>query len=215
MIEINLLPKQLQKKSAAMPAISLAGLPGKPIALGAAGLLAAVHVVVLLVLLWTQADAAHLASKWKQNAGRKQAVDDIKAEVNKLQEWVSTFDTITKERFLWSRKLRQLGEAMIDGVWLSELYVERKAAPVAAPVGRGKGAPVGAEQLQLVLKGSAAMPDAEGAVIVGRFMENLKANGPFFQDFKEIVSGDLQTRKVRDVEIMDFTVSAPLKRQSF
>ena len=215
MIEINLLPKELRKKAAAGPSISLASLPGKQIATGLGGVLAAVHVVLLLLLVWTQADASHLSSKWQKNTLHRQEVDAIKAEKAKLQERVTAFDTITKDQFLWSKKLRQLGDTVTDGVWLTELYVERKGSTLTAPAPGSRTAPSPApDQLQLVLKGSGAMPDAEGAIIVSRFMENLKANGAFFQDFKEIVSGALQTRKIRDVEIMDFTVSAPLKRQA-
>ncbi|MBI4355348.1 MAG: hypothetical protein HY597_02705 [Candidatus Omnitrophica bacterium] len=213
MIAINLLSKELQRKAMSPSPIALGKLP-KQIAVAVGAVLAAVHLLLLIMLLWSQADAARLGARWKKLSGPKQQVDAVKAEVAKLQERVVAFDTITKERFLWSHKLRQLGDAVIDGVWLSELYLERQLTP-AATAAKGRAAVAGSEQLQLVLKGSAAMPDAEGAVIVGRFMENLKAHAPFFQDFREIVSGGLQSRKIREVEIMDFTVSAPLRRQTF
>jgi len=129
MIAINLLPKEMRRKSPGPAALGVGKLPLRQIAVFSGLGLLAVHGLVLLLFLWTQADAASLSGKWKRLAGSKQQVDALKAEVGRLQERVLAFETITTNRFLWSSKLRQLSDdpdgvrrAFLDEIVRRELY---------------------------------------------------------------------------------------------
>ena len=193
MIEINLLPKELQKKKGP----NLSGIPILP--LGAA------VVIVLFVLSFSlvtirrhyQARFKRLTKQLQDKIPSKNEAVKLQAEVKRLESKKKVIDQLAKRKFFWAEKLNLISDLIPMGAWLSDLsFEEAKEGGV------------------LTLDGMAVpYKDQEMINLVTLFMENLKQNEDFYNDFKTIELGPIRRIKSENVDAMQFSVICQFKEK--
>ena len=191
MIEINLLPERLQrrKKAKFQQKILLAS------GAGLLSLLIVIHILLGLFIIAKKVQFSNLERNYQSISSTKKEADSIKAEISKYRAKVETIAQLMDSRLLWAKKLNQLSDAMTPGVWLTELSLERPKS--------------------LTLKGTTTSKKGEEMALVGKFMDSLKKNQLFFKDFRDIELESAQSRKIKDIEVMDFVISCFLKEGIF
>lgn len=223
MIEINLLPAEKRKRLKKPLSFELEPLKGKlvPIACGAVGLLLVTYLIIWLAVGIKSHSLQVLNKRWDEIQPQKKEAEMLKAQTEDLGAKTGILNDLLTRQFLWSEKLNQLSDSMISGVWLTRLSVEQKSMEVhgKAPVSKSSRKKV--EEVQtilkraLVLRGSAITLEEEATATVGKFMKSLRENEDFFKDFEKIELGTIRSRKIKDVEVMDFSLECYFKEGSF
>ena len=110
-----------------------------------------------------------------------------------LNDKLSAINELTSKSILWSKKMSDLSSAIAEGVWLSELTLHD-----------GKGPK---NEQAMLLKGSVvSYPEREEAAVIGSFINSLKSNKGFFEDFKDVKLESSRMRRIAGLEVMDFTI---------
>ena len=213
MIEINLLPPELKKrkKNIELPDISFL-----PIVAGLLGVIIIIHLLLGLTLALKARTLNRLERKWKTILPQKEKADKMKAEFTGMKSKVDAIDKLVKNRRSWARRLNDMSDAMIPGVWLNKLWLESRVItqePVAksdtgesnsAKIREIKAEPKKTVIRTLHLNGSVIAGGGEETATIGKFIRSLKENQDFYSDFKDIESASIQRTKLKDEEIMDF-----------
>ena len=193
MIEINLLPKELQKKKG----LDLSGSPILPLGGGI--------VIVLFVLSFSlvamrhhyQARFKRLTKELQDKSPSKNEAVKLQAEVKRLESKKKVIDQLAKRKFFWAEKLNLISDLIPMGVWLNDLsFDETKKGGL------------------LTLDGMAVhYKDQEMINLVTLFMENLKQNEDFYKDFKTIELGPIRRIKSENVDAMQFSIICQFKKE--
>lgn len=202
MIEINLLPKELRKKR-----IELPNIPFIPIVV----VVLAIHLSLVLSANMKARTLTRIENKWQDILPEKEEADRLKGELARMRERIDAVDGLIQGRLSWAKKLSDLSDAMIQGVWLNRLWLEQKIILQKAEVQKSErgGTQVSAAPRRIVVKtlhldGSVIATGGEEAAAIGKFIRSLKNNKGFFADFKEIETTSIQRSQLKDVEVMDF-----------
>ncbi|MBI4437212.1 MAG: hypothetical protein HY590_07370 [Candidatus Omnitrophica bacterium] len=208
MIKLNLLPPELKKKKGGMTALmhlpAVSKIPLQIIYLYAAGGLAAIYTLVFLVQLAFSLSLNTLKGEWEKISPKQDEIRQLVKEYETLVSREKAVQGLLVDKFLWSRKLYQLSQSFVPGVWLQEMALEERTREVSSGASGGKSAPPVKERI-LILSGSAVSPGEETAV-VGRFIRGLKENRGFFADFTEVEVESIKRRPISTLEVMDFKV---------
>ncbi len=193
MIEINLLPKELQKKKGP----DLLGSPILPLAGGI--------VIVLFVLSFSLVTMGHhyqarfkrLTKELQDKTPSKNEAVRLRAEIKRFESKKKVIDQLAKGRFFWAEKLNLISDLIPMGIWLSDLsFDEAKEGGL------------------LRLDGMAvSYKDREIINLVTLFMENLKQNEDFYEDFKTIELGPIRRIKSENVDVMQFSIICQFKKE--
>jgi len=106
---------------------------------------------------------------------------------------LSAINELTSKSILWSKKMSDLSAAITEGVWLSELSLHDEKGPK--------------NEQAMLLKGSVfSYTEGEEAAIIGSFINSLKYNKGFFEDFKDIKLESSRMRSIAELEVMDFSI---------
>jgi len=214
MIKLNLLPQGLQKKKGGMttlmqlPAVSK--LPLQIIYLYVGGSLAAVYTLVFSVQLAFSLYVRNLFGEWEKISPKQEEIRQLIKEYETLASRERAVQDLLGDKFLWSRKLQQLSESLVPGVWLQELSLEERARELPSGGAAGR-LPSSTKERVLILSGSAVSPSGEEPAIVGRFVRSLKENRSFFGDFAEVEPGPVTRRPIGTIEVMDFKIICTFK----
>jgi len=182
--------------------IDLPALPVVPIAVAVVVFLVALQVLLFLVL---QFKGATLASLKKKNETVKVANSDavkVDSSVKTLSSKADAVDKLRASRFNLSRKLNDLSDSMVTGVWLRSLDVKKGDVP---------GEP-GVLKEVLVIEGSSVVGEGREDGCIGPFVNSLKGNQSFFGDFDEIELSKVERKKIKNTEIMDFVIICHFKK---
>lgn len=213
MIELNLMPKDLQtvrKKSKGRLDIKLSKIALIPLIIGLIGIIIFSQVILGLLAVVQQKKLAAINSKLNDIMPQQKIAVALKKEVDALSGKVAVIDSLTSGSLVWAKKLYELNNAIIDGIWLSRLSlsVERtKGGRAFVGVKQTTLRQISANKETLVLKGAAVSSGSEEATaIVGRFIDSLKMNKDFFKDFEDIKLLSVQRETLGSTEIMNFTI---------
>lgn len=214
MIEINLLPKELRKKKIKLPDISFL-----PIIIGIVGIIVIVHLTFSLAVNFKARSLKHLEKKWQELSPAKKSADKLMQELNIMRSKIGAIDDLIQGRISWAKKLSDLSDAMIDGVWLNRLWIERKVIQEKREVqekdkkGRKETKTIleKIEMKTLHLNGSVIVTGGEETAAVGKFMWSLENNAGFFEDFSGVESVYMQHSKLKDLEVMNFELTCYFK----
>ncbi len=200
MIEINLLPVQMRVRK--KEPIDLPALPVVPIAVAIVIALVVLQVLLFLVL---QFKGAALASLKKKNEAVQIANSDavkVDSSVKALSVKADAVDKLRTSRFNLARKLNDLSNSMVPGVWLRSLDVKK---------GESSGEPGFLKEV-MVIEGSSVVGDGREDGCIGPFVNALKDNQSFFSDFDEIELSKVERKKIKNTEIMDFVIICHFKK---
>jgi Tfp pilus assembly protein PilN len=189
MIEINLLPKELRKKKIEIPKIEF-----MPIILGALILILSIQFLLFATLKIKKGGLGRMEAKWELLEPERKEISALKRKINSLSNRIRSIETIKGDAILWARKLNDLSDSMIPGVWLNQLSLTETP-----------------EEGYLSIKGSVSSFGRDETAVIGKFMKGLKENKSFFKDFDEIELGTIQQKASGDMEIMDFSINCYLK----
>jgi hypothetical protein len=214
MIEINLLPEELRKKKAfKMPKVSIGS---APIVIGIAALLISAHATV--IVLTKLNDIAHrkMEKRWMEVAPAKLEVEKVRAENLRVRKKVDTVEDLISRKVVWSRKLNQLSDLIIPGVWYTRLSIKKKSVPIESDGPKetlpgkkmlGKGpAQKRMEIPYLKIEGEVSSAYGEEIAIIGKFIEQLKADEDFFGDFSGIELDSTELHSILDIDVMKFNI---------
>ncbi len=212
MIEINLLPPEIKrrKRKIELPDISFL-----PIAAGLLGVVIIIHLSLGITLALKAKSLKRFERKWETMLPNKQEADRMKSELTAMRGKIDAIDKLIKNRRSWARRLNDISDAMIPGVWLNKLWLENRVI-IQEPVVKSDTGEVGgkvkatkAEPKKIVIRslhlnGSAIAAGGEETATIGKFIRGLKDNENFFSDFKDIESASIQRTQLKEEEIMDF-----------
>ncbi|MDD5680620.1 MAG: hypothetical protein PHI59_05220 [Candidatus Omnitrophica bacterium] len=214
MIEINLLPPEAKKKRRK---IELPDISFLPIIAGLLGVIIIIHLVLGLTLAIKAKTLKRLERKWQTMLPQKEKADNVKVEFTGMKAKIDAIDKLVRNRHSWARRLNDISDAMISGVWLNKLWLEKRVIiqePVVKSDMGESSSKVKAKEIKaepkktiiqtLHLNGSAIAAGGEETATIGKFIRSLKENKDFFSDFKDIESASIQRTKLKEEEIMDF-----------
>jgi len=195
MIQINLLPKELRKKKKKLkvPDVTLVFLP---ITAALVGLLILIQLIMMLAIGINKGTYARLDKEWKEILPDIKMVDALKKEVARIQAKVNAIDELMVKRILWSRKMNDLNDSLIPGIWLTKLNLVSSR---------------GSNEV-LNLEGSASSAYGDETATVGKFIESLKGNESFFSDFSDIELEGMQRRVIKEIEVMNFKINGYFRK---
>jgi hypothetical protein len=209
MIEINLLPQELKKrrKKIELPDISFL-----PVVAGLLGGIIILHLLLGTMLALRIGNLKRLEKRWQAILPDKEKADKLKAEFTATRNKVDAIDKLEQSRHSWARRLNDISDAMIPGVWLNKLWLEKRVIVQERPEkndseetdAKTKAEPKKTIIRTLHLNGSVIAAGGEETAIIGKFIRSLKDNQEFFSDFKDIESASIQRTKLKEEETMDF-----------
>jgi len=188
MIEINLLPEELQVKSkkgsALKPdyAIYFIGL--------IFGLFICAHIYLGIVSVFKSYRLNSLNKRWQSLEPQRKIWESLKKEQELLSADAKYIQQLAKSRIIWSEKLNKISLDLPSGVWLWDLSINQK---------------------DFVLKGSAVSLQKQEMGLINKFMDNLKSDSTFFKDFSGLELSSVQRRTIADYDVVDFVLLGKLK----
>lgn len=158
---------------------------------GFIALLILVHVSLLVINI-------NNLSKHGQLQKEKEIVQPQKAEVDKVLNQLRTLQGTQKallsilpeQKVLWAQKLNILSDSLPRGVWLRKVHLDEDV---------------------FFIEGSAISTDNESIINVHQFTSNLKVQKEFLEHFDDLELGSIQRRKIKQIEIADFMITAKIK----
>lgn len=226
MIEINLLPETQKKrqerfKKLDISTLDLQKIPVLQILLACAAFLAILQLVLFFAGSYTQRSYRRLDGEYKDILPKKMESDILKAQAEAINKKIAAINELMVNRFAWAKKLSDLSDCMIPGIWLSELHYDEKMADrVYTPEGKGArgigiipAKPVAQKVLTryLIISGYALNSQNEGTSSIGKYIKTLKENSSFYSDFSDIELGAIKRDKIEDQEVMSFTITCLFK----
>lgn len=203
LIKINLLPIEKQK---VRRRFALPGLPQfksfLPLVIGLIALVIIIHLILASAVLWNKTAYNMLSKKWNNLEPEKKEVDRLRNEAGRMEKKISLVEQLLTSRFSWTDALESINECVVPGVWLSNFVLGEKTDPNSK-----------VRKVFLSLSGSAVTSGGQGTATIGKFMNSLKENKDFSDDFDEIELGSIQRRNIKETEIMDFTITAYFKKE--
>ena len=187
MIEINLLPEDSRRKN--IPSLNFNFEMGK-VKLLAGGILAG--VLVLLLVLPAAGSAirkkqiSNLMAKEQEISERRAQIEAVNSEISLLRARVNAFEGVLNRKFLWAKKLNEISDMVLPGIWFTRLTT--------------------VEGNTLVIEGSVISKKEEAMASVGKFMKDIRDNQDFFKDFSMIKLESVQRKSIDNRDVVDFRV---------
>ncbi len=217
MIELNLIPKELHKNRKQPGSglnIKFPKIAPVPLIVGIIVVIIFSQVVLSLLAAMQQKKLAAVNARLSTIMPKYKIAVALKKEFDILAGKVAVIDSLRSGSLVWAKKLYDLNNSLIDGMWLNSLslsveHVKPDNQP-RAPVrgGHMQQAPIQPKDKEtLVLQGTAVSSGSEDATaIVGRFIDSLKNNESFFKDFEDIKLSSVQRENLGAAEVMNFTI---------
>lgn len=187
LIEINLLPKELQKRKTPAGLKSPEGIIINGTKVFLAGLIlfqVLLQILILINILWFK----HLDKVWSSMQSQKKQVDQVKEEFGGLKNADTLFLGLVDQRLAVAPLLNGISDAITPGVWLSGLALTKS---------------------NLEIKGNCVSSSAQELVLIGEFLTALKKDKGISKAFPHlaIISSGKKTR-IGAVDIADFVISS-------
>lgn len=188
MIEINLLPEGLRPKRRDYLKLD--------VQMGKLGMFAGIGCLAILILLplifsfgsYIRAKQIRkLLAKETGMAGQKAEVDEINNRIAVLKARADILDKITRRKFLWAKKLNELSDLILPGIWYTHIHTEAEN--------------------KLLLEGSVISKKQEAMATVGKFMKGIREHRSFFKDFTDIKLESIQRKYLEKREVLDFKIA--------
>lgn len=194
MIDINLVPSSLRKKSSVGVFVFFPlDLPANALLGAAAGLslLILTHVLLLLVLVFNAATLAVYKSAWHKVLPDKTAIDSLGTQVRDLKKKEKEITDITSGKAGgWSHKLNVVSDSLPQAMWLRKIVIDAAG---------------------MSIEGSVISQKQNEVNTVSTFVNNLKADALFVQDFGSVELDSIQKLRRGPTDTADFKLTAKFK----
>lgn len=122
---------------------------------------------------------------------KKAEIDRMKQATEQLRAQEAAFQGLRESQHRWAKRLNTLSDLTPDGVWFTELALDRK---------RG-----------LVIQGSAIGQGTGSEMVnIGRLVQDLKADADFSAVVKDIQIESIKRSQDKEIEIVQFTLTCTL-----
>jgi hypothetical protein len=182
MLEINLLPEELQKKDKAT------GIETEYFLYIGQWLIAiflAIHIVLCGLWIFKTLQLRILNYKWIKLEPKRKILASLKGSPGASAE-----ARMTGQRISWAEKINKLSEHLPSGIWFNNLSLSPK---------------------ELSLKCSVVSLTKEEMLLINQFLSNLKNDATFFKDFVKVDLGTMNRKMCGSYEVLDFILTFPLK----
>lgn len=189
MIEINLLPEELRKKSQE-PVFNLNIGTDKLKFFAVGGAIVILIVIVMALLSGSfirKAQITSLLTKEKNFSERLSRIDAVNKEITVLKAKIAVLSPLINRKFLWAEKINQLSDLVLPGIWFTHIYTD--------------------SENRMIIEGSVISKSEEAMAFVGKFMKNVKDDQRFFKDFKNIKLESVQRKNKEERDVVDFKIS--------
>ncbi len=186
MLTINLLPEEARKGGLS----TVEQFHRTPLMLMAVGVMVGLTVLLSLPIPFRARKLAGLNAKISALEPRKLELDRLQRALHLLRAEEATLRGLGGEEDLWSKRLNTLSNVTPDGVWFTELTIDKQ-----------KG---------LVIQGSAIAQADPEMVNVTRFVQELKADPGFAAAVKDVQIESIKRMQDHDIEIVQFTLACEL-----
>lgn len=160
------------------------------------------NLVLGTFVLFKQLSLKSLDSQWKPLQPKKAELDKTNSEYATIEKLAGPIRQLVEGRFLWAKKINQVSDLMIPGIWLNRLAIEKQV----------KDAQKGDYVQTLILEGCAASSFGEETALIGKFIKGLQEAKEFSSDFSEIKSGPLEKTMLEKTPSMNFRVYCVFKK---
>lgn len=193
MIEIDLFPEELREKKKLK--LNLKPVFKTKLVYAVLGSIVVFHLLLHIIAMTNRRRVRVLKRNRQNLSAQKAELDQLKAELVKLNSKIPLIEQLINNRVVWSKKLNRISDLLVVGIWLDEINLE------------GGKTKTSLESLEyLVIRGSAASKTKDEPALIGRFMQNLKDDSDFCDDFIDIELGPIRKRQIAQTEVMDFTL---------
>jgi Tfp pilus assembly protein PilN len=187
MLTINLLQAGARRTGSA----ALQQLHRMPLVWVALALLVAIPLALLVPIYVNRHQLTRLTAGIQALEPKQRELDALRRLVQDLQAEEAAFRSLRREPVLWARRLNILSDLTPDGLWFTDLTLDR-----------AKG---------LVIQGSAVGRQGSDMVSVGRLVQDLKAAPEVLAAVKDIQIESIKRVQEREVEVVQFTLACALR----
>lgn len=188
MIEINLLPEEFKiKPKAKKIAVAVEVKYFLYLIPFILGILVCVYIYLLGLNLFKNAQLARLNANWQKLEPEREKLEGFKKQYALLNEDVKIIEQLTKQSIGWSEKLNKLSLLLPYGVWFSEISVTPS---------------------DFVLHGSVVSLQKDGMGLITEFIEKIKKDAAFSEDFKNLELSSTQSKAIGGYDILDFVLNS-------
>ena len=187
MIEINLLPENLRKKNQFQFDLDLQAASVRLI--GGGALLGALIVLIIFFSVGSsirKAQVSRLIKREQDMAQQTSQAETISRDVSVLNAKMAALDEVTQRSFLWARKLNQLSDLVLPGIWFTRIYMDSGN--------------------RLMVEGSVISKEEEAMASVGKFMKGLREDEAFFKDFTNVKLESVERQGLDKRDVVEFKV---------
>jgi Tfp pilus assembly protein PilN len=214
MLELNLMPEYLKalqkKKRGPFPELNFSKIAPVPVIIGIISVMIASQIILVFFAFTQKRQLADISRKTSSLTGQKNIASALKKEADELSGRFNLIEGLMQGSLVWSKKLYDLNNAIIDGIWLTSLSLNNES-PRIAQVHAPKGNVV--DRQTLVINGFAVASAArEETAAVGKFIDSLKKSADFFKDFDDVKLSSVQRESHGNAEVMNFTVICYFKQ---
>lgn len=222
MIEIDLLPEEIKKKRQQfkMPKLNLSIIP---LLAGFIAILVLAHFGITTFLNINKDSYENMSNEWKRIEPQKRAIELIAKENVNRQKDIDEIEALMQGKILWSKKLNQLSDLIVPGVWYTKISIGKKAIvrPARAPLGPKRPKRPGRKPLArkrsttsyLGIEGEVSSAYGEPLEIVAKFIENLESDPRFYNDFSNIELFSTKLHSILETEVMAFSINCYFKEK--
>ena len=226
MIKINLLPEERREKESSFSKISMS-FKGQTelfrnLAIAAVFVVICMHIVLFFVGARSTTTSKTMSKKYHELLPTKREYEVLKSEVDVANRKAKAIDDLMANRFSWAKKLNELSDCMTQGIWLTDINYEEKLSEISVQVkaasflGGNKKEIMKTETKKLNLRylnisGYASSMGEQGTALIGKLIQSMKDNPPFFQDFSDIKLESIKSEKLFDQEVMNFKITCLFK----
>ncbi len=205
MLQINLLPEHLRKKKKASIQIPDITVTMLPILIGIGLLIIFLHITFIFVVRSKSNALKKLSTEWATIESDKTSVEALKKETTRIKKRVNAIDSLMGEKVSWSRKLNELSDLVLPGIWFTRLSIDKRSISTDSKSSERR------EITYLSIVGEVSATVEEELVILGRFIKQLKADPSFSRDFSSIELTATQLHQIENQDAMKFNVKCQLK----
>ncbi len=217
MIEVNLLPKKAIKKKQSFSSPRALTFLKFAFVLCLVGLGAA-HLYLVSTCSFQRSEHNRLAGELQVLRDQKKVLELAREQNIALNDNLTTIESLIEKKVMWSRKLNLLSDLIIDGVWYTNISIGTKTVKLASPGSAPKSKwsvekPAATRKIipYLIIEGEVSSDYGNQLATLGKFIQALKDDPLFSEDFATIQLDSTSLHSIRDIEVMSFNINCYFK----
>jgi Tfp pilus assembly protein PilN len=161
-----------------------------------------IWLILSFVVIKDKKELALLEKKRSSLSASPKEISEINQKKEQLTKKSLLLDDLSSVKFFWAEKLARIAEFIPDGIWLTEISLDRINLPSSEAKKEKDSQP---DKYVLKLRGCAFAYKIQDAVtLIGEFNNLLKADEKFFKDFSEITLKNVAKSSIAKTDIMNF-----------